>query len=84
MQTERYTERVQNGLLNDRLITKCLEKPLGDNLKILPEALRISRPEYETLRQSSLQRHLALQALFEDLILGEQKVFRGSIGDGFD
>lgn len=61
----------------------CMDRPLGDELKIFPHPLILSQTEYDTLRANSKQRHLAMQAFFEDVIIGSGKIFSKKFESGF-
>jgi uncharacterized circularly permuted ATP-grasp superfamily protein len=55
-------------------------RPLGDDVRILPVPLVLEDDEYRALVAGLAQRALALQDLFVDLVLGDQRVCTAGLG----
>lgn len=56
-----------------QVVAKLTRAPLGDQIRIFPVPVFLSKQDSEVLRTGTHQRALALQAAFADLVLGEQK-----------
>jgi carboxylate-amine ligase len=61
------------------------DQPLGDDCRILPIPMVIDDVEYRSVIKAGVaQRARALQSLFSDLVLGQQRILTAGLGFGQD